>query len=218
MKAYLFDLDGTLIDSFEDIAVSANHARAALGLSPKPLPELFGYVGEGAQRLIERALGPEHADKVSEALALWRAHYDEHMLDRTRVYPGVLEALARLDGARAIVTNKPGPHARRLVQALGLAPLCPVVIGGGDVASRKPDPEGVRAALQRLGAVDEAVFVGDSRIDALTARAAGLPLVAVLWGQGTRAALESHGARVFAEKAEELPLACELVFGTARSG
>ena len=208
MDAYLFDLDGTLIDSFLDIARSANHARAAVGLPPRPDREIFGFVGEGAQRLIERTVGPEHPELVAPALAAWREHYEAHCLDHTRPYPGILEALAGLPGAKAIVTNKPGPAARRLVEALGLASLVSTVVGGGDVAVRKPDPEGCRLALSRLPRADRVVFVGDSLVDLETARAGSFAFVGVLWGMGRREDLKAQGARVFAASAGELGQAC----------
>jgi phosphoglycolate phosphatase len=208
MDAWLFDLDGTLVDSRVDIAVSANHARATVGLGPRPQEEIFGFIGEGAERLIERTLGPGLAARVPAALAAWREHYERHMLDHTRLYPGVLEALQALDGPRAIVTNKPGPSARQLVQALGLDRLCPLVVGGGDVPEKKPDPASVRLALSRMGADGRAVLVGDSRIDAATARAAGIGFVGVLWGLGSREEMEREGGRIFVERAGELPQAC----------
>lgn len=205
MDALLFDLDGTLLDSALDVALSAAHARAAVGLPPRPVSEIRGFIGEGAQRLIERTLGPEHAEQVPRALAAWTEHYAAHMLDHTRVYPGVAEAAAALTGARAVVTNKPGPSARRLIEALGLAALFPVVVGGGDTPGRKPDAAPVRAALERLPPCERAVLVGDSAVDARTAVAAGIPFVGVLWGLGTREEMESAGARRFVERAEELP-------------
>jgi phosphoglycolate phosphatase len=208
MDAYLFDLDGTLVDSFLDIALSVNHARAAVGLPARPEEEIFQFVGEGALRLIERAIGPEHSELVAPALAVWREHYELHCLDHTRPYPGILDALARLPGPKAVVTNKPGPAARRLVEALGLGVHLRVVLGGADVASRKPDPEGCLVALSKLGPVDGVVFVGDSLVDLETAQNAGFAFVAVLWGMGRRPAFEARGARFLATRAEELDQAC----------
>ncbi len=214
MDAYLFDLDGTLIDSFADIARSANHARTAVGLPELPEPQIVGYVGEGALRLIERTIGPEHAALVPAALDAWREHYAAHCLDTTRPYPGIVEALEAIEGPKAVVTNKPGPAARRLVEALGLDRLVPVVVGTGDVASRKPDPEGCRLALSRLpAAVERVIFVGDSVVDAQTAVEAGYNFVGVLWGMGTRQTLSERGARVFAERPEDLPAACRQLKG-----
>jgi len=208
MDATLFDLDGTLIDSFLDIARSANHARSVVGLSPLPEKVIYGYVGEGAQRLIERTVGPDRPELVPAALAAWREHYEAHCLDTTRPYPGIVEALEKLPGPKALVTNKPGPAARKVVEALGLSRFLPVIVGGGDVANRKPDPEGCRLALSQLPKVERVVFVGDSVVDAQTAANGGYGFVGVLWGMGTRETLSACGAKAFAESAEELPAAC----------
>jgi phosphoglycolate phosphatase len=195
--------------------VSANHALKVVGLPTRPEKEIFGFIGEGAQRLIERTLGPDHADLVPKALEAWREHYELHMLDTTLPYPGVVEALARLTGPKAIVTNKPGDSARGLVRGLGLAQHCPVVVGGGDVPTRKPEPEGVRLALRKLGEPRRALLVGDSRVDAATARAAGIGFVGVLWGLGTREEIERAGGRILIERPEELEAACEQAFEEA---
>ncbi|MBI5544337.1 MAG: HAD-IA family hydrolase [Deltaproteobacteria bacterium] len=208
MDAYLFDLDGTLLDSFEDIARSANYARQALGLAPRPEQEIYGFVGEGALRLLERTMGPENADLVEKALALWRDHYARHCLEHTKPFPGIPEALVRLPGARAVVTNKPGPAARKLVEALGLGALVSPVIGGGDVPSRKPDPEGCRLALSQMTGVERVVYIGDSTIDAQTALNGGYAFVGVLWGKAGRAELEALGATHFAQRVEDLPEVC----------
>lgn len=208
MKAFLFDLDGTLVDSRVDIAASANFARRTVGLAPRPQEEIFGFIGEGAERLIERTLGAEHSARVPEALASWREHYERHMLDHTRPYEGVIEALEEIEGPRAIVTNKPGPSARQLVRALGLDRLCPIVVGGGDVPEKKPHPAAVHLALSKLGEGGAAVLVGDSAVDAATARAAEIAFVGVLWGLGTREEIERAGGTRFVERACELPAAC----------
>ncbi len=205
MDAFLFDLDGTLLDSALDVALSAAHARAAVGLPPRPAGEILGFIGEGALRLIERTLGPEHGELIPRALAAWTEHYSAHMLDHTRAYPGIPEAAASLSGARAVVTNKPGPSARQLIEALGLAALFPVVVGGGDTPTRKPDAGPVRAALERLPKCERAILIGDSAVDAQTAVAAGIPFVGVLWGLGKKQDMEHAGARRFVERVEELP-------------
>jgi phosphoglycolate phosphatase len=199
----IFDLDGTLIDSLDDLAASVNHALAEVGLPPRRRDEIRSFVGEGARRLVERAVGARQ-DLVEPALAAWRVHYEAHCLDRTRPYPGIPEALA---GARlpvAVLTNKPGPLARRILAGLGLdAGLVGVI--GGDEAPRKPDPAGARALLARAGATAaESVLVGDSRVDAATARAAGLRFVGVTWGLGTREDLVAAGATVLLDDAAAL--------------
>lgn len=199
----ILDLDGTLVDSVDDLAASVNHALAAVGLPPRSLDEVRGFVGEGARVLVERAVAP-HADRVEPALSAWRAHYEAHCLDRTRLYPGIAAALEGAGRVLAVHTNKPGTLARKILAGLGVLERFAVVIGG-DEAPRKPDPAGVWLVLARTGAAAvNTVFVGDSRVDAATARAAGVSLVAVTWGLGSRAALAEAGATVFADTAADL--------------
>jgi phosphoglycolate phosphatase len=216
MDAYLFDLDGTLIDSFEDIAASANHALRAIGLPTRPSAEIFPFIGEGAQRLVERTIGAAHASLLPQAMAAWREHYAAHLLDRTRPYDGIAQALASMTGPKAVVTNKPGASARRLISELGLAPLLPIVLGADDVPARKPDPAGVRLALSQMPPCDRAVLIGDSAVDAQTARSAGTGFVAVLWGLGKREELAGAGARIFASHPRELPQACAVALQESR--
>lgn len=208
MDVLLFDLDGTLVDSKQDIAASANAARVAVGLGPLPEEQIHGYIGEGAQVLIERTLGAEHGHLVPEGLAAWRAHYQLHLLDRTLPFPGLIDAIRGVPAKRAVVTNKPGVFARAIVEGLGLGGLFPVVVGAGDVTKRKPDPEMVHEALRRLGAHDRAALVGDTWIDGATAKAAQIAFVGVLWGTGSREELTREPGAQLVEAAAGLPAAC----------
>jgi len=197
----VFDLDGTLVDSAEDIAASVNHALEVVGLPLRTLAEVRGFVGEGARRLLERAVGPRQ-DLLEPALAAWEAHYAEHALDCTRAYPGIEDALAAATRTLAVLTNKPGPAARQIVEGLGLAPRFAEVVGGGE-APRKPDPTGLLALMARLGAApSETVFIGDSAVDVATGRNARVAVIAVTWGFGRREDLA--GADVLAERASDL--------------
>jgi phosphoglycolate phosphatase len=199
----VFDLDGTLVDSLDDLHASVNHALRALGLPPRSRAEVHGFVGEGARLLLERAVSP-HVHLLEPALAAWRPHYEAHCLDHTRPYPGVEALLAGSGRALAVHTNKPGEMARKILSGLGLLPRFAAVIGG-DEAPRKPDPTGLLELMARVGASPaETIFVGDSRVDVATARAAGVSLVAVTWGFGTRAELAEAGATVFADGVAEL--------------
>jgi phosphoglycolate phosphatase len=203
-EAILFDLDGTLVDSRRDLAASVNFALRALALPERPAEEIFGFIGEGARRLLERSVAPR-LEALEPALAAWSRHYAEHLLDTTRAYPGVAELLDRLRPPLAVHTNKPGDFARRILDGLGLAPRFAQVVGGGDGPARKPDPEGARAILARLGvAPDRAVYVGDSHIDVATAHAAGLRFVGVAWGLGGEARLRDAGASEIVATSEEL--------------
>jgi phosphoglycolate phosphatase len=199
----VFDLDGTLVDSVDDLHASVNHALGAVGLPPRTRDEVRGFVGEGARLLLARAVDP-HAELVEPALAAWRAHYREHCLDRTRPFPGIEALLAGARCPLAVLTNKPGEMSRRILAGLGLLPRFAAVVGG-DEAPRKPDPAGLLGIVARLGAAPgDAVMIGDSRHDAATALAAGVPFVAVTWGLSTRADLARAGATAFVERADEL--------------
>jgi phosphoglycolate phosphatase len=199
----VLDLDGTLVDSLDDLCASVNHALAAVGLPPRSREEVHGFVGEGVKVLLARAVAP-HADLLEPALAAWWPHYTAHCLDRTRAYEGVPEALAGAGRVLAVHTNKPGALARKILDGLGLLPRFAAVTGG-DEAPRKPDPTGLLALMARAGATPaETVFVGDSRVDVRTARAAGVAMVAVTWGFGSRAELAAEGAPVLVDRASEL--------------
>jgi phosphoglycolate phosphatase len=189
----IFDLDGTLVDSVEDLAASVNHALDLVGLPGRSLEEIRGFVGEGARVLLERSVAPR-ADLLEPALAAWWKHYEAHCLDRTRPYPGIAAVLASAGRTLAVHTNKPGALARKILEGLGLAARFAVVLGG-DEAARKPDPAGVRLIQARLGAsTEETLFVGDSLVDLATARAAGVRLVSVTWGLVPGAELARAGA------------------------
>jgi phosphoglycolate phosphatase len=202
----VLDLDGTLVDSLDDLWASVNHALAAVGLPARTREEVHGFVGEGARLLLARAVAP-HDGLLEPALAAWWPHYEAHCLDRTAAYAGIPAALAGAGRTLAVLTNKPGPLARKILAGLGLLPRFAEVVGGGE-APRKPDPAGLVALMARLGAAPaETVFVGDSRVDVRTARAAGVPMVAVTWGFGARAELaaESGDVRLVDRVAELAP-------------
>ena len=199
----VFDLDGTLVDSVDDLHASVNHALATLGVPPRSRDEVRSFVGEGARVLLARSLAPRD-ELLEPALAAWRAHYAEHLLDRTLPYEGIPALLAGAGRALAVLTNKPGAMARKSLDGLGLLSRF-VAVTGGDEAPRKPDPTGLRELMVRAGATPaETVLVGDSRHDVETALAAGVPVVAVTWGFATRAELARAGATVFAETPAEL--------------
>ncbi len=175
----IFDLDGTLVDSVADIRTAVNMVLADAGREGLDLPQVRSFIGEGAQMLIRQVIEAVGADEalLSDWHRAFLDHYEKVMMDDTRPYPGVVEALTVLmdRGARlAVCTNKPEEPARRILAATGLAPFFEAVVGGDTLPTRKPSPEPVRHAMALLGA-GEAAFVGDSEIDAAAAEAAGLP-------------------------------------------
>ena len=186
-RLLVFDLDGTLVDSSRDIAsaVDAALARVAPGTAPIPLDATLSFVGEGARLLVERCL--RHAGlglTADEVLPVYLDCYRERLLDTTRPYPGIVEALDALRGTTlAVLTNKPGDMSRVILDGLGLGQRFARVWGAGDVPSRKPDPAGLLGLMAELGATaEETWMVGDSATDVLAARAAGVRVAGVTWG------------------------------------
>ena len=183
----VFDLDGTLIDSTQDLAQSVNAARADAGLPPLPTAVVASYVGNGADMLIRRALGPAASDEeVDRGLAFFLRYYREHMLDHTVLYAGVREALAAWRGAglaMAVLTNKPERFSRDLVAGLGLGEWFARVYGGNSFQTKKPDPHGLRLIMRELGfGPARTLMIGDSSVDVLTARNAGTDCAGVSYG------------------------------------
>jgi phosphoglycolate phosphatase len=199
----IFDLDGTLVDSVDDLASSVNYALALHGLPTRSREEVLGFIGNGARPLIERSVGARK-ELVEPVLRDWWAYYSNHMLDETRPYPGVRELLKGARRTMAVQSNKPGDMVRKILEGLGLLSHFAVVLGGGESAP-KPDPAGVKLILDRTGArVEDTVFIGDLPADVTTARNAGVELVAVTWGLGSRESLVSAGATRLVDRVEDL--------------
>lgn len=193
----MFDLDGTLVDSLPDIAAALNRTLEHAGHAPLPAAQIAGYVGDGAARLLQRALPAGTPPETLEELgAHFRAVYARHLHDQTRAYPGLEPVLARLARSMplAVLTNKPSVLARPLLAGLGLERYFADVVGDGDGFARKPDPAAGHWLLQRHGVDDprRALVVGDGLPDLRFARALGAPSAAVTWGYVTRDALAAE--------------------------
>jgi phosphoglycolate phosphatase len=187
VRALIFDLDGTLIDSKQDLIRSVNAMLVETGRKTLPEDTISGYIGHGAPVLIARALGNGASEEQRErALKFFLAHYEEHKLDSTRAYPGVAEALKELrELPMAVLTNKPVRVSRRILEGLGLAKYFRAIYGGNSFETKKPDPLGAKKALEELGAAaKEAIMIGDSDVDVQTARNAGTLAAAVNYGFG----------------------------------
>jgi phosphoglycolate phosphatase len=190
VRVFIFDLDGTLIDSKLDLALSVNATREKFRLPPLPHEQIFGYIGDGAPMLVRRALDHSTDDAlVADALQFFLGYYREHMLDNTVAYPGVREGVEQLAvGGRilTVLTNKPERFSRLILEGLGLAPHFRLIYGGNTFERKKPDPVGVEATLRETGAArEQALVVGDSEIDVQTARNAGVRVVGVSYGLGS---------------------------------
>jgi len=188
VRAFIFDLDGTLVDSKLDLANSVNATLARFGRAPLAQETIFGFIGNGAGVLVRRALGHGATDaECSEALVYFLASYREHMLDHTRAYPGVREGLELLAGhPLAVLTNKPVNFSLGILEGLGLAGFFRVVYGGNSFEKKKPDPYGVQVILRDLAVESsETMMVGDSDVDVMTARNAGISVAGVSYGIGS---------------------------------
>ena len=188
MKTALFDLDGTLIDSRADLALAVNLVRHDFGLPPKTVEEVIACVGEGVRVLVERAI-PERPEQWDAMLARQRTHYLAHCLDHTALYPGVPETLRALRAAGwrlAVVTNKPGPVTRQILEGLGVLGEFGAVVGGGDCPVLKPDPAPLRLAAAQLGVTLDAQdwMIGDNVTDLEAGRRAGVKRCFCRYGFG----------------------------------
>lgn len=207
-KAVIFDLDGTLLNTLEDLRTAVNLALAANGYPVRTLEEIRFAVGNGIRKLIARSVPEGTLPEAEEAVfARFREEYGIHCSDTTAPYAGVPELLRRLreEGfLLAVVSNKADFAVQKLAEQY--FPGCfDAVLGETEGLSRKPAPDMVEEVLRRLGVQkEEAVYVGDSEVDVATARNARLSCISVTWGFRERAVLEEHGAVCFADNTEEL--------------
>jgi phosphoglycolate phosphatase len=187
MRAFLFDLDGTLIDSKMDLVNSVNAMLRETQRAELPADRIASYVGHGAPQLIASTLGTAASEEDKrQGLAIFLKHYNAKKLELTRPYPGVREGLRALDGApMAVLSNKPTQLSAEILEALGLSRYFRGIYGGDSFAAKKPDPSGALHILEEFGVpVAEAAMVGDSDVDIQTARNAGMLAVAVTYGFG----------------------------------
>jgi phosphoglycolate phosphatase len=183
----IFDLDGTLIDSSVDLAISMNATRQHVGMPPLDPALIYSYVGNGAATLVRRALGSGASEElVQSALAFFLRFYRAHALEHTKLYPGVREVIETLaaDGhTLAVLTNKPVRISTDIIAALKLSDLFLRVYGGDSFPQKKPDPIGIMTLQQEANAgVSDTLMVGDSGVDVETARNAGVRSCGVTWG------------------------------------
>ena len=198
----LFDLDGTLLDTLEDLLDATNYALAAYGYPPRTLPELRRFVGNGAENQIRLSLPEDNKEDLAQVLAAYKPYYTAHCRIKTKPYDGIPPVLKTLGETYpiAIVSNKPDPAVKALcadyfpgIYALGEAAGCP----------RKPAADMVFQAMKAIG-VERCIYVGDSEVDVLTAKNAGVPCVSVLWGFRDREDLEAVGAEYFCRTPAEM--------------
>jgi phosphoglycolate phosphatase len=189
IRALIFDLDGTLIDSERDLVDATNATLRHLHRPELPYATVSSYIGHGVANLVARALGAEASPQQnSAAMKFFLPYYDAHKLDFTRAYPNVPEALAQLaPRPMAILTNKPRVMAQQILTALGLAKYFAIIYGGDSFPAAKPAPAGVHAILAELSvAPEDVLYIGDSQVDVQTARNAAISVAIVNYGFGQR--------------------------------
>ncbi len=208
-KAVLFDLDGTLINTLEDLAAASNYALAAFGYPAQPVEKFKMYAGNGVAVMLERAMpaGEASPERVAALKEKFLSYYSVHYADKTRAYPGVpalLQALKDRGYKRAVVTNKVEEMAKVILDKL-YPDSFDLIFGQRDGVPAKPDPTLARLAMQELGvSPTECVFMGDSGVDIQTAVNSGALPVGVLWGFREKEELESNGAKRIIARADEL--------------
>ncbi|MBO7069272.1 MAG: HAD-IIIA family hydrolase [Bacteroidaceae bacterium] len=208
-KTYIFDLDGTLLDTLQDLASAVNYALRQNGMAEHSVDEIRRFVGNGVRKLMERAVPDGIGNpKFEEVFATFRTYYMKHSLDATRPYDGIREMLYELNrrGCKiAVVSNKMMTATQALVTHF--FPEIEVAIGENETAGirKKPAPDMVMEALRQLGVKSEtAVYVGDSDVDIQTAQNAGVPCISVLWGFRDKDFLAHHGGKRFVQCPEEV--------------
>jgi phosphoglycolate phosphatase len=202
----LFDFDGTLADTWRDIATALNRTLRDAGLPPAAADDVKRWVGHGILPLLRQAVGTS-ADAAA-LLEPFRRHYADCCLDTTVLYDGIAAALDRLADARlAILSNKPGRFLDQIVDGLGIRARFAAVVGGDALAVGKPDPATIAHVVQRVGAAPRVWMVGDSAVDIDTGRAYGAATVGCTWGLRPVAELRRAGAQILIDHPAQLPQA-----------
>lgn len=185
----LFDLDGTLVDSREDLTDAVNHALRTLGLDEKPASAIVPHVGDGLRMLLRGVLPPVDDESFLRAVGAFTTFYQEHCVDKTRLYPDVASTIDRLSKSMniGVVTNKPMAFSRKILGVLGIENHVKTLIGGDSVSEKKPHPAPLLAAIKNLGGDEaSALMVGDGVQDVTAGKNAGIKTCVARYGFGYR--------------------------------
>jgi len=211
-KLIIYDLDGTLVDTREDIANAANQMLRDLGLETHPQAAIERFVGYGIQHFIGHCMRTEDPKRIEQGLKIYRSHYREHLLDHSRLYPGAKEILEYFkDRFQAVITNKPDPFSKEILEALGVSGYFFYIVAGDSGYPKKPHPASVRdlMRMKKVGPADT-LLVGDSLIDLETARNAGVASAMITHGFVSADELKSaNPERLFSNFREMLDAAKE---------
>lgn len=208
IEGIVFDLDGTLIDTLDDLMDSVNFALAKYDFPARNLDEIRSFVGNGVKRLVDLSVPEGTSEEIgADCLAIFKEHYKGNSRNKTAPYAGIKEMLAKVKEKgykTAVVTNKIQDAAIEIIRSF-FGDKIDVIIGQVDGVAQKPEPDGVWLALEKLGVSKEnSVYVGDSEVDCMTAHNAGIPCIGVTWGFRDRSVLEEHKAEFIIDKPEEL--------------
>lgn len=208
IEGIVFDLDGTLIDTLDDLMDSVNFALAKYNFPARNLDEIRSFVGNGIKRLVTLSVPEGTSEEViGECLVTFKEHYKGNSRNKTEPYAGINEMLEKVKAGgykTAVVTNKTQDAAIEIIKSF-FGETFNVIIGQVDGVAQKPEPDGVWLALEKLGVSKEnAVYVGDSEVDCMTAHNAGIPCIGVTWGFRDRSVLEEYKAEFIINKPEEI--------------
>ena len=204
----IWDMDGTTLNTLDDLTVSMNYTLEMFGLKPHTVDEYRRVFGSGVRYAFEHII-PEgiEEDLIDRMLPIYKEHYDEHCLDRTRPYDGILDVIRELNCQgykQAIVSNKIDSAVQELHERF-FSEAVDIAVGERDGIKRKPAPDMVNEALKELGSTTgTSVYIGDSEVDLATAKNSGLSSISVLWGFRDKEFLVEHGAVRFVEKPEDI--------------
>lgn len=207
MTTAIFDLDGTIADTIEDLADAVNYGLRKLGYPEHDIESYKQFVGNGAMKLCIRALPEDKKDMADKLLDLFHEYYDIHYLDKTRLYDGIKDVLNNLSAngvTLAVATNKPQDAARKIVAKLLPDVKFVKVLGGCDERPKKPDSAVINEILSGLPENNTVYMIGDSNVDIQTAKNCEIISIGCAWGFRGRQELESAGADFIAEKAEDI--------------
>ena len=207
-KGVIFDLDGTLVDTLDDLTDSMNAALVQVGRPARPRLECMGMIGHGLRKFAERAIGPDHLELTDTLIEKMVAHYKDHCVLKTHAYPGMEAVIDTLSGKGlrlGVLTNKNQAPSEIIVRHFFGSDTFDPIVGAADGRTPKPDPQTMLDILQQWNlTTDEVVFVGDSETDIQTAANAGVRCIACQWGFRSKKQLIEAGAKILVQRSEQI--------------